>query len=128
MAKSKYEPHVSPYLEKIEAWARAGARRGGRRIGAYTPVRGGLGPTVHHRAGGVGPGYAEPAVFQQRVGDAPVAARSCPVCGADSEVYNSRPRKDGAIERRRRCQVCGASFATREVFERFLDRRIDYGD
>ena len=38
------------------------------------------------------------------------------------------PRKDGAIERRRRCQVCGASFATREVFERFLDRRIDYGD
>lgn len=56
------------------------------------------------------------------------AARSCPVCGADSEVYNSRPRKDGTIERRRRCQVCGASFATREVFERFLDRRIDYGD
>lgn len=54
-------------------------------------------------------------------------ARACPLCGADSVVYNSRVRPGGAIERRRRCQVCGAKFVTVERFERLLERRIEYG-
>lgn len=54
-------------------------------------------------------------------------ARACPVCGADSAVYNSRARRDGGIERRRRCQACGAKFVTVERFDRLLERRNDYG-
>lgn len=55
------------------------------------------------------------------------AARRCPACGADGMVYNSRILPDGAIERRRRCQVCGTKFSTIEVFRKILERRNDYG-
>lgn len=54
-------------------------------------------------------------------------ARACPICGADSVVYNTRVKPGGLIERRRRCQVCGAKFVTVERFDRLLERRNDYG-
>lgn len=56
------------------------------------------------------------------------AARACPLCGADSVVYNSRQREDGTIERRRRCQACGLKFSTIEKFKGIVDWRNEYGE
>ncbi|MEH2939043.1 NrdR family transcriptional regulator [Lawsonibacter sp. JLR.KK007] len=45
------------------------------------------------------------------------AARMCPICGEDSQVYNTREAADGTIHRKRRCPSCGARFSTVESFE-----------
>ena len=50
------------------------------------------------------------------------AARMCPECGADSFVYWTYEREDGARIRRRRCAVCGAKFETIEVQTRTISR------
>ena len=48
------------------------------------------------------------------------AARTCPECGADSFVYNTRKLENGVIMRRRRCQACGTRFETYETYGRTL--------
>lgn len=44
------------------------------------------------------------------------AARMCPICGADSRVYDTRETADGTIRRKRRCPACGVRFCTVESF------------
>ena len=51
------------------------------------------------------------------------AARSCPMCGAASFVYNTRELENGVIMRRRECQVCGTRFETYETYGRTLNFR-----
>lgn len=51
------------------------------------------------------------------------AARMCPKCGADSFVYWSYEREDGARIRRRRCKECGTKFETIEVLSRVVKAR-----
>lgn len=50
----------------------------------------------------------------------------CPSCGADdSTVKDSRPREDGCIRRRRKCQACGAGWTTLEVMADDVRLNID---
>lgn len=39
---------------------------------------------------------------------------TCPSCGSESGVYDSRPRH-GTVQRRRRCNQCGERWNTLEV-------------
>jgi transcriptional regulator NrdR family protein len=46
----------------------------------------------------------------------------CSACGADSEVYDSRPSGKGFIRRGRKCLKCGQRWTTAEISE--PDREI----
>lgn len=51
------------------------------------------------------------------------AARTCPLCGADSFVYDTRELENGVIMRRRKCQACGTRFETYETYGRTIHFR-----
>lgn len=48
---------------------------------------------------------------------------TCPVCGEDTKIVDSRTSRAGeSIRRRRECLVCGHRFTTREVDAETLER------
>lgn len=46
---------------------------------------------------------------------------NCPLCSADSKVFNSRPI-EGAVWRRRECLKCRHRWTTYEITERRIKR------
>lgn len=48
---------------------------------------------------------------------------TCPVCGEDTKIVDSRTSREGeSIRRRRECLVCRHRFTTREVDTEMLER------
>lgn len=47
-----------------------------------------------------------------------MSVRTCPECGGDTIVYDSRPTVTGDVVRNRKCLSCGYRFQTRERFTR----------
>lgn len=46
------------------------------------------------------------------------SARSCPCCGNEGFVYESKEIKTGEIERYRKCKFCGTRWVTMEKYFR----------
>lgn len=46
---------------------------------------------------------------------------TCPVCGGNTKVYDSRPEID-CVRRRRACMRCGNNFVTLEIDEDWLQK------
>lgn len=44
------------------------------------------------------------------------AAKLCPKCGCDTNIYDSRVTLEGTVTRRRRCPSCGTCYETVEHF------------
>ena len=51
--------------------------------------------------------------------------KTCPDCGSDTIVYDSRERSDGTLLRRRECTVCGYRYRTVEIEESMVEDAIE---